>query len=58
MSPLYEGTLTVDFFPSGESVHMVVTLSRMHDEEFTKMASAGSRESFRNLDKPFQSRNQ
>ena len=54
----YEGTLTVDFFPSGEWVRMVVTLSPMHDEEFTKMASEGLASQFRNLDKLFQSRNQ
>ena len=52
----YEGTLTVDFFPSGEWVRMVVTLSPMHDEEFTKMASEGLASQFRNLDKLFQSR--
>jgi hypothetical protein len=54
----YEGTLTVDFFPSGEWVRMVVTLSPMHDEEFTKMASEGLASQFRNLDRLFQSRNQ
>jgi uncharacterized protein YndB with AHSA1/START domain len=54
----YEGTLTVDYFPSSEWVRMVVTLSRMHDEEFTKMASEGLASQFRNLDKRFQSRNQ
>lgn len=53
----YEGTLTVDFFPSGEWVRMVVTLSPMHDEEFTRMASEGLASQFRNLDKLFQSRN-
>jgi uncharacterized protein YndB with AHSA1/START domain len=51
-----EGTLTVDFFPSGEWVRMVVTLSPMHDEEFTKMAAEGLASQFRNLDKLFQSR--
>jgi hypothetical protein len=45
----------VDFFPSGEWVRMVVTLSPMHDEEFTKMASEGLASQFRNLDKRFQS---
>jgi uncharacterized protein YndB with AHSA1/START domain len=54
----YEGTLTVDFFPSGEWVRMVVTLSSMHNEEFTRMASEGLASQFRNLDKLFQSRNQ
>ena len=41
----YENPLMVDFFPSGESVRMVVTLSPTYDEEFTKMASEGSRAS-------------
>jgi uncharacterized protein YndB with AHSA1/START domain len=54
----YESTLMVDFFPSGEWVRMVVTLSPTHDEEFTKMASEGLASQFRNLDKLFQSRNQ
>lgn len=52
----YEGTLTVEFFPSGEWVRMVVTLSPMHDEEFTRMASEGLASQFRNLDKLFQGR--
>ena len=34
----YENPLMVDFFPGGEWVRMVVTLSPMHDEEFTKNA--------------------
>ena len=52
----YEGTLAVDFFPCGEWVRMVVTLSAMHDEEFTRMASEGLASQFRNLDKLFQGR--
>ena len=54
----YESTLTVEFFPGGEWVRMVVTLSPMHDEEFRKMAAEGLASQFRNLDKRFQSRNQ
>ena len=54
----YENPLTVDFFPSGEFVRMVVTLSPTHDEEFTKMAAEGLASQLRNLDKLFQSRNQ
>ncbi len=53
----YEGTLTVDFFPGGEWVRMVVALSPMHDEKFTQMASEGLTSQFRNLDKLFQGRN-
>ena len=52
----YEGTLTVDFFPSGDWVRMVVTLSPMHDEHFTKMAAEGLESQFRNLDRLFQNR--
>jgi len=37
----YESTIGVDFFPSGKSVRMVVTLQPMHDEEFTKMSTMG-----------------
>lgn len=53
----YESTIMVDFFPSGEWVRMVVTLSPMHTEEFTKLASQGLESQLRNLDKLFQSRN-
>ena len=54
----YESTIMVDFFPSGEWVRMVVTLSPMHDEEFTKLASQGLASQLANLDQRFQSRNQ
>jgi uncharacterized protein YndB with AHSA1/START domain len=53
----YENPLIVDFFPGGEWVRMVVTLSPMHDEEFTKMASEVLASQFRNLDRLFQNRN-
>jgi uncharacterized protein YndB with AHSA1/START domain len=54
----YESTIMVDFFPSSEWVRMVVTLSPMHDEEFTKLASQGLASQLANLDKRFQRRNQ
>jgi uncharacterized protein YndB with AHSA1/START domain len=54
----YEGTLTVDFFPAGESVRMVITLGPMHSDEFTQMASEGLASQLRNLDRRFQSQNQ
>ena len=54
----YEDTLTVDFCPSGERVRMVVTLSPMHDEDFTRMASEGLASQFRKRDRLFQGRNQ
>jgi hypothetical protein len=40
----YESTIVAEFFPSGESVRMVITLDPMHDEEFTKMSNDGLRE--------------
>ena len=39
----YESTIVAEFFPSGETVRMVVTLDPMHDEEFTKMQRRASR---------------
>jgi uncharacterized protein YndB with AHSA1/START domain len=54
----YESTLLVDFIPDGQWVRMVVTLSPMHTEEFTRMASEGLESQFRNLDKLFQRRDQ
>jgi hypothetical protein len=42
----------------GAHGRMVVTLSPMHDEEFTKLASQGLASQLANLDKRFQSRNQ
>ena len=37
----YESTMAVEFFPSGQTVRMVITLDPMHDEEFTKMSTLG-----------------
>jgi uncharacterized protein YndB with AHSA1/START domain len=50
----YESTIMVEFFPSGEWVRMVVTLSPMHDEEFTKLACQGLASQLANLDERFQ----
>ena len=41
----YESTIAVEFFPSGDSVRMVVTLDPMHNDEFTKMQKRASRAS-------------
>ena len=49
----YESTLLVEFFPSGESVRMVITLEPMHDEEFTKMSTLGFTSQLAKLDKRF-----
>ena len=31
----YESTITVEFFPAGDTVRMVTTIEPMHSEEFT-----------------------
>jgi uncharacterized protein YndB with AHSA1/START domain len=49
----YESTITVECFPAGESVRMVVTLDPMHDEEFTKMQTMGFTSQLSKLDKRF-----
>ncbi len=49
----YESTIVAEFFPSGETVRMVVTLDPMHDEEFTKMQTAGFTSQLSNLDKRY-----
>ena len=50
----YESTILVEFFPSGESVHMVITLDPMHDQEFTKMSTMGMTSQLTKLDKRFE----
>ena len=50
----YASTLLVEFFPSGESVHMVITLDPMHDEQFTKMSTMGMTSQLTKLDKRFE----
>jgi uncharacterized protein YndB with AHSA1/START domain len=49
----YESTMVVEFFPSGESVRMVVTLDPMHDEDFTKMQTMGFTSQLTKLDRRF-----
>jgi uncharacterized protein YndB with AHSA1/START domain len=49
----YESTIVAEFFPSGETVRMVVTLDPMHDEEFTKMQTAGFTSQLSKLDKRY-----
>ena len=53
----YESTIRVEFFPSGESVRMAVTLEAMHDETITRMALAGFTSQLTKLDKRFGGRN-
>lgn len=49
----YESTMVVEFFASGESVRMVVTLDPMHDEEFTKLSMMGFTSQLTKLDRRF-----
>jgi len=49
----YESTIVAEFFPSGKTVRMVVTLDPMHDEEFTKMSTMGFTSQLSKLDKRF-----
>jgi hypothetical protein len=49
----YESTIVVEFFPSGESLRMVITLDPMHDAEFTKMSTMGFASQLTKLDKRF-----
>jgi uncharacterized protein YndB with AHSA1/START domain len=54
----YDSMMMVEFFPTGEWVRMVVTLSPMHDEEFTKMSADGFASQLTKLDRRFPSRHQ
>jgi uncharacterized protein YndB with AHSA1/START domain len=49
----YPSTARVELYPSGDQVRMVITLDRMHDEEFTKMATEGWTSQLTKLDKRF-----
>ena len=49
----YKSTMVAEFFPSGDSVRMVVTLDPMHDENFTKMQTMGFTSQLTKLDKQF-----
>ncbi len=49
----YDSTMVVEFFPSGQTVRMVITLDPMHDEEFTKMSTMGMTSQLTKLEKRF-----
>jgi uncharacterized protein YndB with AHSA1/START domain len=49
----YDSTMVAEFFPSGGTVRMVVTLDPMHDEEFTKMSVMGFTSQLTKLDRRF-----
>ncbi len=51
----YDSTMVVEFFPVGERVRMVVTLSPMHDEEFSQMQKEGFTSQLTKLDQRFAS---
>jgi uncharacterized protein YndB with AHSA1/START domain len=49
----YRNTMTVELFPSGDQVRMVVTLERLHDEAFTNMQIEGFTSQLTKLDRRF-----
>ena len=49
----YESTILVEFFRTGASVRMVVTLEPMHDEMFTRMSKTGFTSQLAKLDRRF-----
>lgn len=49
----YDNTITVEFFPSGADVRMVVTLEPMHNDEFTRMSAMGFTSQLGKLDRRF-----
>jgi len=50
----YESTMTVEFFPKGDSARMRVTLDPMHDENFSKMQTVGFTSQLSKLDDRFE----
>ena len=52
--PAYDSVMKVDFFPVADGrVRMVVELSQMHDEQFTKMQRMGFTSQLTKLDRRF-----
>ena len=49
----YESTIAIELLPSGDNVRMVVTLSPMHNPEFTEMQEQGFTSQLTKLDKRF-----
>jgi uncharacterized protein YndB with AHSA1/START domain len=50
----YDSTMVLELFPSGSSVRMVVTLTPMHDAQFTQMQVEGFTSQLTKLEKRFQ----
>jgi uncharacterized protein YndB with AHSA1/START domain len=49
----YESTMVMELFPSGDSVRMVVTLSPMHNPDFSAMQVEGFSSQLTKLDRRF-----
>lgn len=49
----YDSTIKVEFFPSGNTVRMIVTLDPMHSDEFTQMQKEGFTSQLSKLDKRY-----
>jgi uncharacterized protein YndB with AHSA1/START domain len=49
----YDSTMVLELFPSGNTVRMVVTLTPMHDAQFTGMQVEGFTSQLTKLDKRF-----
>ena len=49
----YDSTMVLELFPSGSSVRMVVTLTPMHDAQFTQMQLEGFTSQLTKLDQRF-----
>ena len=52
----YESTIMTEFFPSGDSVRMVITLQPMHSDDFTRMSLRGWTSQLAKLDERFAGR--
>jgi uncharacterized protein YndB with AHSA1/START domain len=50
----YDSTMVLELFPSGSSVRMVVTLTPMHNAQFTQMQVEGFTSQLTKLEKRFQ----
>ena len=49
----YEHTITADFSPANDGIHMTVTLEPMHNHEFTEMTALGFNSQLSKLDERF-----
>ncbi len=52
----YHNTAVAEFFATGDSVRMVITLDRLHDEEWTRNATMGWTGQLTKLDRRFGAR--